>query len=532
MKQRTSDAIGQPAPAPNADSEPLRVLVIEDNPADAELCLWELKRGGLDFSADIAQTREEFTDFVRSNEYDIILSDYNLRNWNALDAIHAIRESGKDIPFVLVTGSLGEEGAVECVKKGISDYVLKDRMARLPLAIRRVLQEKAERTARRSLEEQLQQASKIEAIGRLAGGVAHDFNNLLTIITGYSQLMLDRLEADDPNRTHVNQIKEAGERAATLTRQLLAFSRKQVLAPQKLDLNGVVTDIDKMIRRLIGEDIELVTVRSPELWLAKADPGQIEQVIMNLVVNARDAMPQGGRLVIETANLDIDAAYPSRHSVIVPGHYVMLAVSDTGNGMTAEVKARVFEPFFTTKEKGKGTGLGLATVYGIVKQSGGYIWVYSEPGKGTTFKIYLPRVEGESVEDAVAEERKHAPGGSETVMVVEDNESVRSFVRSVLESQGYVLLEAGGSEEALTLIEERSGPIHLLLTDVVMPRMSGPELAARLGPLHPETKVLYMSGYTDNAIVHQGALDAGTHFLQKPFVPDTLTRKIREVLDN
>jgi two-component system, cell cycle sensor histidine kinase and response regulator CckA len=531
MKSRMPGAMGGLVPTPNDNSCALQVLVIEDDSADAELCLWEMKRGGVEFSADIARTREEFMDLVRSNEYDVILSDYNLRNWNALDAIRTIREEGKDIPFVLVTGSLADEDAVECIKKGVSDYVLKDRMARLPVAIRRALQDKAERTERRRLEEQLQQSQKMEAIGRLAGGVAHDFNNLLTIITGYSQFILDGMPADDSVRTHVNQIKEAGDRAASLTRQLLAFSRKQVLAPRMLDLNGVVGGIDQMLRRLIGEDIDLATVKFPGLWLVEADPGQIEQVIMNLVVNARDAMPHGGRLTIETANVDIDDSYPGRHPVVVPGQYVMLAVSDTGAGMTQEVKSRIFEPFFTTKGHGKGTGLGLSTVYGIVKQSGGYIWAYNEPGKGTTFKIYLPVSEGDIEEAKRAEERVHATGGSETVLVVEDNDSVRNFVRSVLESKGFTLLQASGSEDALKMIENHAGPIHLLLTDVVMPRMSGPELAARLAPLHPEAKVLYMSGYTDNAIVHHGVLDPGTHFLQKPFVPETLTRKIREVLD-
>jgi two-component system cell cycle sensor histidine kinase/response regulator CckA len=531
MKPRTKEALGRLDWAPKADSTALRVLVIEDNSADAELCLWELKRGGVKFSADIASTREEFMNLVRSKEYDVVLSDYNLRTWNALDAIQTTREGGKEIPFVLVTGSLVDEDAVECIKKGVSDYVLKDRMARLPVAIRRALKDKAERIARRRLEEQLQQAQKMEAIGRLAGGVAHDFNNLLTIISGYSQLILDRLPSDDPTRAHVNQIRGAGERAAALTRQLLAFSRKQVLEPRVLDLNEVVGGIDKMLRRLIGEDIDLLTVNSSGLWLVRADPGQVEQVIMNLVVNARDAMPQGGRLTIEMSNVDIDGSYPDRNPAMVPGRYVTLAISDTGAGMAAEVKERAFEPFFTTKEHGKGTGLGLSTVYGIVKQSGGYIWVYSEIGKGTTFKIYLPAV-GENISESQRTElRSRSAWGCETILVVEDNESVRKFVRSVLEPKGYDLLEADGSEDAAKLIEKHSGPIHLLLTDVVMPRLSGPELAARLAPHHPESKVLYMSGYTDNAIVHHGVLDPGTHFLQKPFVPEALMQKIREVLD-
>lgn len=529
MKSQASNALEIAAPGLKATS-PLRVLLIDDNEADAELCLCELKKGGVDFTGHIVRTREEFVDAVSSQEFDIVLSDYNLRTWNALDAIRIIQEQGKDIPFLLVTGALKDDDAAECFKKGIADYVLKDRMARLPMAVQRALREKAELTAKR-LAEQLQQAQKMEAVGRLAGGVAHDFNNLLTIISGYSQLIFDRLPEEDPLRAYMGQIRDAGNRAASLTKQLLAFSRKQVLEPRVLDLNHVVAGIDQMLLRLIGEDIDLVTVNSPGLWLVKADPGQIEQVIMNLVVNARDAMPQGGRLTIETTNVDVNDCYPDGHMSFAPGQYVMLAVSDTGIGMDAETRARVFEPFFTTKEHGKGTGLGLSTVYGIVKQSGGYVWAYSEPGKGTTFKVYLPVAEGVTKGVGRVGEPLGPTAGSETVLVVEDNESVRKFVRSVLESKGYRLLEAAGSEEAVNLITEHSGPIHLLLTDVVMPRMSGGELAARLAPVHPEAKVLYMSGYTDNAIVHHGVLEPGIHFLQKPFGPETLARKIRKVLE-
>ena len=296
-------------------------------------------------------------------------------------------------------------------------------------------------------------------------------------------------------------------------------------------MNCIVANMNKMLPRLIGEDIELVAVHFPGLGCVKADPGQIDQVIMNLAVNARDAMPQGGKLIIETANVELDENYGHNRPIVVPGAYVMLAVSDTGTGMSPEVQSRIFEPFFTTKEQGKGTGLGLATVYGIVKQSEGYIWVYSEPGKGTTFKVYLPRVEEAAQRVKKKARAVHAAGGSETILLVEDDESVRSFVRSVLKSRGYKLLEAGGSDEAVRLIEKHFGPIHLLLTDVIMPRMSGPELAARLASLHPEARVLYMSGYTENAIVHQGVLEPGTHSLQKPFVPETLIQKIRVVLD-
>jgi two-component system cell cycle sensor histidine kinase/response regulator CckA len=386
-------------------------------------------------------------------------------------------------------------------------------------------------TERKQLEEQLRQSQKMEAVGRLAGGVAHDFNNLLTIISGYSDLLLDTLPGQERSRAHVEEIRKAGTRAATLTRQLLAFSRSQVLAPQVLDLNAVVTNVDKMLRRLIGEDVDLVAILGEKLGSVRADPGQIEQVIMNLAVNARDAMPQGGKLTIETSNASLDAAYARTHATVVPGEYVMLAVSDTGIGMDAHTQAHIFEPFFTTKEKGKGTGLGLATVYGIIKQSGGYIWVYSEPGMGATFKIYLPRVEKSSPEAGGGKAAESPAKGHETILLVEDEPALRAMVRSVLESKGYKVLEARHGEDALVVTELHRGPIDLLLTDVVMPGMSGRELAEHLVSANPKTKVLYMSGYTDDAIVHHGVLGSDMAFLQKPFSPDSVVRKVREVLD-
>ena len=386
-------------------------------------------------------------------------------------------------------------------------------------------------TERKSLEEQLRQSQKIEAVWRLAGGVAHDFNNLLGVIMGFSELLLDRLDSKDELRQFAHEVHKAGERGAGLTRQLLAFSRRQVLAPQVLDLNDVVANTDKMLRRLIGEDIELFTVRRPGLARVKADPGQIEQAILNLAINARDAMPQGGKLTVETANVELDEAYARSHVAVQPGPYVMLVVSDTGCGMDAETKARLFEPFFTTKEQGKGTGLGLATVYGIVKRSGGYIWVDSEPGQGSTFRIYLPRLE-EAIEpvgpsDAVVA----AVPASETILLVEDEEPLREVVRKSLESKGYTVLEAKDGAEAIQLSEWHQGPIHLILTDVVMPGMSGRVLVQRLTPLRPEMKVLYMSGYADDAIIRHGVLDESVAFLQKPYRLDTLALKVRELLE-
>jgi PAS domain S-box-containing protein len=384
-------------------------------------------------------------------------------------------------------------------------------------------------TDRVRLEGQLRQGQKMEAVGRLAGGIAHDFNNLLTVIMGHSDLALQQLDAGTPLHRDVEAIRHAGTSAAVLTRQLLAFSRKQILQPQILDLNGVVSRTESLLRRTISEDIHLVTRLSPSLGRVRADPGQIEQVIMNIAVNARDAMASGGVLMIETADVDLDAAFCAEHAGASAGQHVMLAMSDTGVGMDAQVQAHLFEPFYTTKEPGKGTGLGLATVYGIVKQSGGSIWVYSEVGHGTTFKVYLPRVE----EPVARSETKPASvvGGSETILVVEDQPEVRATAGTALRRHGYTVLEASRGQEALQIVRQYDGPIDLLFTDVVMLGMNGRELARHVVALRPNIRVLYTSGYTDHAIVHRGVLEPGLAFLEKPFTPLTLLRKVRELLD-
>ena len=385
-------------------------------------------------------------------------------------------------------------------------------------------------TDQRHLEEQFRQSQKMEAVGQLAGGIAHDFNNLLTAILGNTQLLLRELPPGDSKRGDVEEIRKASERAASLTRQLLAYSRRQMLQPVVLDLNVVVSEMDKLLRRLIGEHIALVTVLAPDLGRVKADPNQLEQVIVNLAVNARDAMPEGGKLTIETANVDLDEGFAQAHLGSVPGAYAMLAVTDTGSGMDATVRAHLFEPFFTTKEVGKGTGLGLATVYGIVKQSDGYISVYSEPGHGSSFKIYLPRIATPA--RAAAGPQKGGPArGTETVLVVEDEPAVLSLSRRALEAQGYVVLAASDAAAALRVVERHGGMIHLLLTDVVMPGLSGRELADQLAGQRPGIRVLYMSGYPGDAVVQHGTLPSGSAFLQKPFSPDGLARKVRDVLD-
>lgn len=385
-------------------------------------------------------------------------------------------------------------------------------------------------TERHRLEEQLRQAQKMEAIGRLAGGIAHDFNNLLTVITGYSDLALQELPPDHALADIVAQIRQASLRAADLTRQLLAFSRRQVLQPVVIDLNSLLEDLEKMLRRLIGEDIELALCLQEGLWPVRVDPGQMEQVLLNLVVNARDAMPRGGKLTIETANVVLDAAAVASRPELLPGAYVVLAVSDTGLGMDAATQARIFEPFFTTKDAQQGTGLGLATVYGIIKQSGGHITVYSEVGRGSCFKVYLPR-DGQTPSPPASDPTPANVAGTETILLVEDDDTVRALAQRVLAEQGYQVLPARDGEEALALCQMHAGPLHLVVTDVVMPRMSGPELAQALVARLPALHVLYVSGYMDDAIVRHGLIEASAPFLPKPYTPAMLLSRVRQVLD-
>ncbi|MBI5710913.1 MAG: response regulator [Candidatus Eisenbacteria bacterium] len=409
-----------------------------------------------------------------------------------------------------------------------SQRELQERVRQLQLEIAQ--REQAEEALRRS-EEQLVQAQRMEAIGKLAGGVAHDFNNLLTAIKGYGDLLLRKMDQDSPLRPNAEEILRSANRAADLTRQLLAFSRKQMLVPKVLDLDAVVANMEKMLRRLIGEDIELVTRGRTAPGTVKADPGQLEQVILNLAVNARDAMPSGGRLTIETANVDVAPGAPVDGASPPPGRYVMLSVRDTGDGMAPEVKAHIFEPFFTTKARGRGTGLGLSTVFGIVTQSGGHIVVDSEPGAGTVFRIYLPRLDEAAAVEERPEARPTAPRGSETILLVEDEDQVRGAVQQTLLASGYTVLAAPDGAEAFRVFAQRHRDIRLVLTDVVMPRMSGKELCERVTALRPDMKVLFMSGYSDAEIVHEGVLEEGIAFIQKPFAPGELAARVREVLD-
>ncbi|HUE83350.1 MAG TPA: response regulator [Pyrinomonadaceae bacterium] len=515
------------------------ILIVEDTDSDAELIEYELRRAGIDFTSSRVDEEAAFRAELAQRPPDIILSDYSLPRFSGLLALRLVRKLDCEAPFILVTGSQTEEVAVECMKEGASDYILKSNLMRLPSAVQNVLKrrsvelEKSEAIeALRKSEEQLRQSQKLQAIGRLAGGISHDFNNLLTAIIGYSDLTMRRLAEDNPLHRNLAEIKKAGERASALTRQLLAFSRKQVLQPRVFDLNAVVTDLERMLHPTIGEDVALKTILEANLGNVKADPGQMEQVIINLAVNARDAMPNGGKLLIETANVYLDESYARQHVSVVPGHYILLAITDSGTGIDEETKQHIFEPFFTTKEAGKGTGLGLSTVYGIIKQSGGNIWVYSEPGKGTTFKIYLPRVTEKAENYKTDMESVEAPAGTETILVVEDEQLVRDLALEVLSSLGYNLLHANNGRAALELCQEYREKIDLLLTDVVMPEISGRELANRLKALHPEMEILFMSGYTHDAIVHHGVLDEATHFMQKPFSPKGLALHVRRALDS
>jgi signal transduction histidine kinase len=516
----------------------LRALIADDSENDVLLLLRVLRKAGYEPVYERVWTAPAMKAALQRQAWDIVISDYEMPNFGGFEALQLLKESGHDLPFILVSAVISEETAVAAMKAGAHDYIMKRNLARLAPAIERELREaqtrvarKAAETALRQSEEQLRQVQKIEAVGRLAAGVAHDFNNILTAIMGHSELLLRQLDAGDPRRKNAEQIEKVAHLAAGLTRQLLIFSRKQVIEPRVLDLNAVILDIKKMLRRLIGENIEFCTLLDPAAGHIKADPGQIEQVIMNLAVNARDAMPKGGKLTVTTANTTRDKNHLKNFPDMGAGDYVMLAIADTGTGMSEEVKAHLFEPFFTTKPSGKGTGLGLATCFGIVKQNTGHINVHSELGSGTTFKIYFPQVQSAIEPLRVRNQPTGVAGGNETVLLVEDEPVVRELAVATLREKGYTVVEAVNGEEGLRLARQHDGKIDLVLTDVVMPVMGGKEMADALRTSHPDTKVLFTSGYTEDALGHHGVLRPGILFLPKPYLTATLARKVREVLD-
>ena len=509
--------------------EPVRVLVVDDDEDDYALTR-DLFRQAAGIRHELAWAPDYGTALAaaRAGEHDVWLIDYRLGAADGIALVRELIEAGYDTPIIVLTGQGDQRVEFEAALAGADDYLVKGEItpALLERTVRYAIQRRRHVRALRESEERLRENQRLEALGRLAGGIAHDFNNMMSAVVGFSDLALRRLEEPEVLAQYIGEIKRAGQRAARMTQQLLAFGRRQILDVRPLDLNAVVTDMTALLQRLVHEDIELVTDLEPRLAPVTADPGQLEQAIMNLVINAGDAMPAGGLLRIETANVEIGDG----DDVLAPGEYVRLAVGDTGTGMTAEVQARIFEPFFTTKEVGKGTGLGLATVFGIVKQSGGDIRVESEVGVGTTFTILLPRSHS-AVAPRSGGQADTVSGGTETILLVEDEELVRIFVREVLVGDGYTVLEAPGAARALELSRDHPGRIDLLLTDVVMSELDGKTLAARIREMRPDIKTIYMSGYSADVIVDRGGLEADVVFLPKPLEHVSLLGKVREVLD-
>ena len=510
----------------------LRILHLEDDANDAELVRHALAAGAISCVTRRVHTRGEFEDALAGGEFDLILSDHSMPGFDGLSALKIASNKCPDLPLIFVSGTLGEERAIDSLKSGATDYILKGRLGRLAPAVKRAMQEVDARRDRERLEARFIEAQKMDVIGQLAGGVAHDFNNVLAVIIGYNEVMLADLPPESRLCDCAREIRKAAERAAGLTKQLLVFSRKQTVQPTVLDLEEVVQKLRSMLGRLIGENIEMTIVPGRHGLNILADNGYVGQLLMNLVVNARDAMPDGGKLTIAVDTVTLDQGYADAHPGESPGEFVRLSVSDTGTGMTDEVKARLFEAFFTTKPVGKGTGLGLATCQSIVRQSGGHIDVSSEVDRGTTFNIYFPGIEQPPAEAITPNQIAAPKGGTETLLLVEDEVSLRNLARTVLEKLGYAVLLASNGCDGLRAVREHQGaPIALVITDVIMPVMGGKEMADQLAVDYPHLKILFMSGYTDDALAHQGVLDPGIALLLKPYTPADLARQIREMLN-
>lgn len=510
---------------------PLHILHLEDNLNDAALAAAHLETAGIDCTITVVQDRSGFVTALEAGGVDLVLSDFTLPGFHGAYALAMLKERWPDLPVILLSGTVGEEFAIDSLKNGATDYVLKHRLLRLAPAVRRAMLEVDARSERQRLEAQFIEAQKMEVIGRLAGGVAHDFANILGVIIGYADLIIADLDPHSSVQRYVEEIRNASDRAVGLTRQLLVVSSRETVQPSVLDLNEVVKDLDRMLRRLVDENIEMTVEAAPDLKRVKADPGYVGQVLMNLVVNARDAMPHGGKLSIKTSNVTCERTIAQATPPIHPGNYVVLGVADTGAGITPEVKKRLFEAFFTTKERGKGTGLGLATCHTIVQQCGGHIRVQSEAGEGAIFEIYLPPVELPLSAVAPRAAPGPLPRGRETLLVVEDEPAVRHLARDVLVAQGYEVLSASNGQDALHVARDYGAPIRLVVTDVVMPLMGGKVMAEGLKSSYPGLKVLFTSGYSDETITRHGVLDPGVEFLPKPYTPSGLVRKVRELLD-
>ena len=513
-------------------NEILQILLVEDNPGDVDLIKERLSGALFRTKIEVVKRLSEALESIASNSIDIVVLDLGLPDSNGLETIRAVRRGTATLPIVVLTGNNDEQLGLAAIQEGAQDYLIKGQVdgGQLVRAIRYAIERKRSTEERDKLESQLHQAQKMEAVGRLAGGIAHDFNNMLSTIMGNAEMGMMKLQPTDKLYEYLNHIMFAGNRSADLTRQLLAFARKQIISPEVLDLNVTIESMLKLLRRLIGENIHLIWKPAVNLWRVEMDPTQIDQILANLMVNARDAIIDIGNLRIDTENIELDEAHHEDRYIIPAGCYIVLTVSDDGCGMDKETQSRIFEPFFTTKEVGKGTGLGLATIYGIVKQNNGFINVYSEPGKGTTFKIYLPAHDSDEDMTLATEVTQEIPNGTETVLLVEDEATVLNFSAKLIETLGYTVLTANGPIKAMQIAGEFAGPVHLLLTDMVMPEMNGRELWFKLSAMRPEMKCLFMSGYTVDVIAQDGVLEKGVQFLHKPFSRRTLAVKLREVL--
>ncbi len=517
---------------------PLRLLHLEDDPFDGELIVTTLIEGGIPCQSQRVDTRQAFVAALKEGRMDVILADYSVPGFDGMTALTLARQHCPDVPFLFVSATIGEELAIDTMLQGATDYVLKQRLGRLVPSVQRALRELDDRAERKRVEEalrqsekQFRQSQKMEAVGRLAGGIAHDFNNLLTVIMGYSQVLLTELGPQHPLCGKIEETLKAGERAATLVRQLLTFSRKQSLDPKILSLNTAVTSLENLLSRLIGEDVKLVSKLDPANGRLRADQAQLEQVLVNLVVNARDAMPKGGTLTIETTQVELTRSPVYYLTPLPPGSYVRLAVIDTGCGMDRKTQSHIFEPSFTTKVEGVGSGLGLSTVFGIVTQCGGAIDVTSRVGHGTRFDLYFPRVESDVIPATPARLSGQSRRGTETILLVEDEPSVRTLIRDELRKLGYRVIEAKNGIEACLLATQQAGLFQLLLTDIVMPGMDGRELAQHLSVINPDLRTLFISGYMDDVGIMAGQEEGTMSFLQKPFIPEVLAGAVRNLLD-